>query len=78
MQCALEKHSHTMWKAQAKSQSHVKYLQDNDYIYFVSSIKNKGAMTVTCNEDSNSCVLDFVSQSNEFETECSAIFIVEI
>jgi len=35
-----------MWKAETKEESQVKYLKDNDYIYFVSSVKNKGTMSV--------------------------------
>jgi hypothetical protein len=40
-----------MWKIQIKEQKMDGYLQDNDYIYFMSSLKNKGIMNVECDQD---------------------------
>lgn len=47
MPCAIEKHPHTMWRAQKKQSKRTLFLNDNDYVYFVSSLKNKGTMLVS-------------------------------
>lgn len=44
--CSIEKHAHTMWLTDKKEPNSSLYLQDNDYIYFVSSFKNKGTMVI--------------------------------
>lgn len=62
MPCLIEKHAHTMWRAHKKESISTTYLQDNDYIYFVSSFKNKGTMVVQPKEDRRLFDLQFISK----------------
>lgn len=58
----MEKHAHTMWKACLKEEIIHPYLQDNDYIYFASSFKNKGIMTVSESNDIKTYKINFSSK----------------
>jgi hypothetical protein len=45
--CAIEKHIHTMWRAKKIDKVTHPFLDNNDYIYFISSNKNRGLMNIT-------------------------------
>lgn len=54
-----------MWKACLKEEIIHPYLQDNDYIYFASSFKNKGIMTVSESNDIKTYKINFSSKQIE-------------
>jgi hypothetical protein len=56
-----------MWRACLKPETSNPYLQDNDYIYFASSFKSKGIMTVEESEDHKTYTINFPSKSTEHD-----------
>jgi hypothetical protein len=56
-----------MWQISAKQANRHPYLQDNDYIYFASSFKEKGTMTVEEHRDSKVHHVVFTNKHSENE-----------